>query len=94
MEHPSKPAVKRQQAPAANQELKAARESRGGAVGESPGTEVFENREEPFRIGFVGVGLFVVTSFSLFRRGPLAVIGTGSVFAKKVFIKQCALHRF
>ena len=80
------------QALATSQELTAGRESRGVAR-ESPWSEWFENREERFRIGFVGVRLFVVTSLGLFRRGPLAIVGAGSVLAKKMLVKQRALHR-
>ena len=67
--------------------------AKNGLVRESAWTEQFENRVERFRIGFVGVRLFVVTSWGLFRSGPLAVVGAGSMLAKKVLIKQRALHR-
>ena len=84
MAHPSNPAAKRQPAPAINHVLRAGRDCR--AVAREPdGPEFFENGKER-RIGFVGSGLFVVGSFGLFRRGPLAVVGSGSMLAKKVFI--------
>ena len=84
VEQPSNPAAKRQPAPATNQELTAAR-ARHAVARDSPGPEFFKNRKER-RIGFLGVGLFVVVGFGLFRRGPLAVVGSGSMLAKKVFI--------